>query len=162
MVLLLIATLSLLILCSLQRLVFIIRTNERIKIQHQAFYALESTAKMLQINFSKLPKACKHQNLNVDNVSRHVLSSEGCSFEQAGVMYSYLFLDLGVFPCLMISEKNEEYSSHHWWLIISSEQIKHQVLWIRFAIPEHQSFCASKSMIARVHHPMSWRISIEP
>lgn len=161
MTLLLITVFSMLILTSLQRLIYTTRTNEHVKMQHQAFYALEAVAKTLQTTFSTLPGRCKMNHLSMNDVTRQGMLQQGCSLEQAGVVYTYLFVDLGVFPCLMISAENKNYSSHHWWVILSSEQMKHKILWIRFALPAFQSICPSKSMEVTIHHPLSWRLQSE-
>lgn len=149
---------SLLILTMMQKLMFSSQIYEKIRTQHRAFYDLDTVAEHLFQHIFALKDRCTIPENDLSSVEESWLKEKGCELILSDNKYHYLFADIGEFPCLEITTTENKMGSHHWWIIISSENMRHTVLWMRVATPEKRLICYQKSLAQPIESRLSWQV----
>ena len=147
---------SILVLSSMQKLLFTFQIQNQLKLKHQAMRALKEVSDTLQIALPTLPKSCVYQGVNPSLIQTDWFNHHGCNMVQADTVYHYAIIDLDVFPCVLINTKAGQQSSHHWWLLMQSQRLPGVIVCTRIATPELHNLCpANLSMTVVKEYPLS-------
>lgn len=130
------AALALCILTSMQTLITATKITAQRQAKHRQFYALESAAYQLIKHTMDEPKL----RLALDH------------------SYRYQIQDLGIYPCMKITQDSQLKSSHQWMISVTSIQEPSSVLKLRIAWPENKTDSSCTLPVHRVITSgiMSW------
>lgn len=133
MTLCLIFIMNLLLLICMQQIVLYYQAINRQEQSHQSFYQLEGISAQL---IGTLPfSQCMQAQDAANQVLQDLRKGQGCLGHLAEVNYRYFIEDLGVFPCLVLYQKDKKQASHHFRVsvaLLDKEQQIDSLLQLRF------------------------------
>lgn len=142
----LIGIISLLVLSTMQHLLFYHKAINRQALLQQHFYNLEKTVKHLVTGLHALDLlACVVHETSANQIL-HDLKPQGCSLFLGGFQYHYLIEDMGSFPCLITDIGGFKKATHHYR--ISVEQLEKDapamVMQVRVILAREVMECTAK------------------
>lgn len=158
MTMLMLATMTLLTLSSMQSIFNDLKLIQHMKMKHENFHELEMTSLVLaQSAIYSQKDECKMNFMDPNEIIHRLQIHQGCSYVNQHRKYEYLINDLGIYPCLKIQLNQAQYSSHHWLITVISLSDS-TLLQLRVAQAGNILNCHGK--VEQTIHPgvMSWRL----
>ena len=119
---------SLMLLSSLQALVFYQQGMNKQEMQHQRFYQLEHTAQQLIALMPTLEKRCLRHQDNANQIMHLLDQAQGCSFRVGATTFYYLVEDLGHYSCVVVLDDKVLKPTHHFRMSVVAQSDKEQHL----------------------------------
>lgn len=138
-----ILVISLLLVSSMQQLVLYSKAINRQELHHQLFYQLEDAMKYVLKNALK-NTACELTTSDADNALNKLSHGMGCSFAFGGREYRYFYEYLGAFPCLVVSENEHTFETHHIRVTLMQQDAVSSVLQVRYLNKGIVSSCSKE------------------
>lgn len=144
----------------MQRMMYSAQVVHASGAQYHAFSALESAADFL-LNNQQHEQSCYVPSDTVYHVNADWLKNNGCKKKLFDDNFYYIYASIGLFPCLQLDSVSKPVGTQHEWLLMTSQQAHHRVLWIRIARVLDKSACPKYDMIRKIKERVSWNLQID-
>lgn len=158
MTLLTVSVLTLLVLTCLQHILLFHKAINRLELQHQNFYQLETVAMQLaRVDLPQLNKSCVAIQDKANKVLYQLAQGGGCSLSQGALHYRYFIEELGSFPCLIAMKEKASFATRHRRVSLlmrfADEESFLQIRYISLDSPQH---CVTNKTLVK-EGVSSWR-----